>query len=356
MPIDKKSVKAALDEHQSEQKAHNAALPRAVRGQRPLYWLAQNKIALCNLHILAAPLAAGASCLLTHWAAQLSRGEQLIPNHINEEGWGAVCYLQRGHDIARVEYPRLEAAGADQEQVIVTPIDDIYELDDVLKEIKHLKLLIVDADFLFLDEDQNISMRVLVQKLDQVAKALNIAVILMTKLAGRRAEAERKLEEVCLFPEVSVVFTLERRGDDRVLRLVRNRIGNDEDALRFRLTARELETEGETAPVLEWLPSNIPDGSKHRFSELEKCIHWVRSFAVRGMRSNMLYEIADQMQGFSKSTVARALVPAGFKSCMITGSDDSRFAVILHLLDDPKTAIDKGMLLGANQLDDDEEL
>lgn len=324
-------------ELEQAQKLQNTLVKRPVVKTRPLHWLARGKIALHSVHILAAAPGAGASCLMTHWAAQLSRGKELLPAHENEKGWASVCYLQLEHDIARIEYNRLTAAGADMGQIVVTPDADLYDLDEELKKMAGLKLLLVDADRAIVDEEQDVTLVKIIRGLATLAQQFRLAVVLVAKLPNSRAAADRRLAEICAISEASVIFALERRGEDRVLRTARNRIGSDEDLLRFRIVPRDLDVEGETAPAVEWLNEPQAGLAAYRFTELEKCIEWVRATAQRGMRSTTLYELALQLHGFSETTVKRALEPAGFKSCMVTGSDRKRVAILLHLFDDPKS-------------------
>ncbi len=191
-----KLLDAASEQIQADR--YGGFVLKTMAGYTPerIEWLWSNMLAKGMFHVFAGDSGIGKTLILINIAAILSRGG-IFPGEKKECKPGKVVYLSGEDGLNHTIGPRLEAAGADMDQMIQLPplncrgkqFDLATELDsiaDAVKEMGDVSLFIIDPVTSFcggkFDNDSVTSVRTITTKLGNFAEKTGAAVIALQHL------------------------------------------------------------------------------------------------------------------------------------------------------------------------------
>lgn len=301
----------------------------------PIEWIWKDRIARGKLHLIAGDPGLGKSQLAIYLAATVSRGACWADGKGNAP-CGKVILICSEDDYASIVVPRLEAAGADRDKVVLLGgVNDGSQMFS-LANPKHIQLLkeAIDEDTIMVvidpissffgvgkvDTHKNSEVRGVLEPLNRIASEKNVAILAIThlnkqshtnaksKIAGSHAfvAAARIVYLVAPHPELS---------DMRVIVPVKTNIAKMPSGLIFGIKQKVTHDMIETS-CIEWYPEmDVPwtadeilqmQGGKRRKNKITECEEWLRKELEFGPRkATEIFEIGKQ-HGFSEPTIKRA--------------------------------------------------
>ncbi|RKY05872.1 MAG: hypothetical protein DRP56_08420, partial [Planctomycetota bacterium] len=165
---------------------------------KPVNWLWQDRFALGKLSALAGDCDLGKSFIALNMAALLSKGLPMPGEYGNYREVAGSIILTAEDGLDDTVKPRLDAMGADCEQIIAlrgTKLDDREQEFDLLRDVEHLqasitrvpncKLIMIDPVSSYLggvDTHRDAAVRSALRPLAEMADEMNVAIICISHL------------------------------------------------------------------------------------------------------------------------------------------------------------------------------
>lgn len=237
---------------------------------KPIRWLWENTFAFGKLSLIAGDPGLGKSQLSLSLAAIVSTGGTL-PNRQRCEA-GDVLLITGEDDIADTIRPRLEAAGADVNRILVVegvpiqgaprPINlatDAARIAQYVRGLPDLRLVIIDPITAFLgdtDSHKTAEVRALLRDLARFASDTGAAVLAITHLnkSSGTAAIGRITGSIGFVAAARAAYVVTRDKADESLRVmapVKNNIGDDRTAYFFKVESVTLDSGIRTSRV-DW--------------------------------------------------------------------------------------------------------
>lgn len=237
---------------------------------KPIRWLWENTFAFGKLSLIAGDPGLGKSQLSLSLAATVSTGGTL-PNRQRCDA-GDVLLITGEDDIADTIRPRLEAAGADVNRILVVegvpiqgaarPINlatDAARIAQYVRDLPDLRLVIIDPITAFLgdtDSHKTAEVRALLRDLARFASDTGAAVLAITHLnkSSGTAAIGRITGSIGFVAAARAAYVVTRDKADESLRVmapVKNNIGDDRTAYFFKVESVTLDSGIRTSRV-DW--------------------------------------------------------------------------------------------------------
>lgn len=305
-----------MKEEKQEQKDELKMIKMSDIEAQEIEWLWYPFIPFGKLTIIQGDPGDGKTTLVLNIAAKLSKGEGLDENMKLDEAMN-IIYQTAEDGLADTVKPRLEAAGADCENVLVIDESDksLSMVDERLEEaiIKSgARMLILDPIQAYLggtmDMNRANESRDMTKKLGAVAERTRCAVILighMNKAAGNKA-AYRGIGSIDFFAVARSVILVGRvEGEENVRAVVqiKNNLASFGHPKAFQLSERGFDWLGDYEISVE----EVLGGIVPKVNKLEQAKKLLRDFAETNntISSKEIVEIAEE-QGISKRTLESA--------------------------------------------------
>ena len=238
----------------------------------PIQWLWPNRIARGKLTLLAGAPGAGKSALATTIVAAVTTGGS-FPCEEGRAPYGSALIVCP-HADPDVLLPRLKAAGADLARAHLVrevpgpkgprPFDvatDMPLLDDAVRNIKDLRLIVIDGFTLPTRRAGAPQAHALLKSLAALAESHAVSVMLVMQPAGRDHFSNKPVSFHPLALEAArAAFLIETDPADekrRLLQQIKNEFAPDRGMLAFRITAHQTGP-GLTAARIVFEPQHHP--------------------------------------------------------------------------------------------------
>src|SRR5262245_55840965 len=324
----------------AEAKAPVKVLPFAQLEAKPLEWLWPGWIPRGALTLVDGDPGVSKSTLLLDVAARVTTGKPMPECGGKPGETGKVLIINVEDDPRRVLKPRLRAARADLERVIVpldesgqscwcpTLPDDLGQIEALIRE-HNVQLVILDPLSAFFsgktDTHKDASVRSVLSKLSAVATATGAAIVVvrhLNKLIGGPA-MYRGGGSIGIIGGARAAFLVAKDPDDadaRLMAMVKSNWGQLPTALRYRINRVRLQvdqfkgraiyaTQFEKAPgVYANALVKPPDGGE---SKLDTAVQLLRDWLQDGSRPQKEIRKLAKQAGISWPTIRRAKPDAG---------------------------------------------
>jgi len=280
-------------------------------------WLARGVLAL-----LDGDPGLGKSTLAAELAARISRGDGQQPP-------ASVLILSAEDDPARVIRPRLEAAGADLQRILLLesvgeeerPVqlpEDCATLDEII-EREQVALVIIDPLMAFLGRGVNASsdahVRRALHRLKRLAEKHQCAILIIRHLtkASHLPALYRGGGSIGILGACRLAWIVGKDPADetaRVLAMNKSNLGPPPKSLRYRLEQTgdvcRLAWAGECGWSAEEILRPMSEEKVKELSRVEECAKWLGELLANGPMLTMDLELQAALAEFSQTTVKRA--------------------------------------------------
>jgi hypothetical protein len=349
------------DEGEEPQRPELTATPASEIEPEPIRWLWPNRIAEGKLTIVAGFPDAGKSQITINMAATVSNGGEW-PNGEGRSERGATLYLSAEDDASDTIVPRLKAAGADLDQVLVLSsivrlpgrsrvfnlADDLTRLGHLIKDQRtkgrNVRLVIVDPISAYMggrnkgDTFKNTDVRAMLTPLTEWASMFNVAVVAISHFnKGGNANALYKVTDSLAFTAAArtVWLTGEQDGQKMMLKGKHN-IGSDPGGLAYSIEGVDIGG-GINAPRIVWgdvvtlSADEVLNARKERGSNsTEDATEWLENYLSDGPRAADEVQAAARAAGHSRYALLQAKQRLGVKSVKDGFDSDWRWVLPLE--------------------------
>lgn len=303
----------------------------------PMQWLWKDWLALGKLHILAGAPGAGKTTIAMDVAATITAGKNW-PDETSGIN-GEVLIWSSEDSYADTLGPRLDAAGADldkvhyateikegEKRIYFDPAKDLSLLESAARNMKNLKLIIIDPIVSAMSGDghKNNEVRKCLQPIVDIAEKLGVAILGIThfsKGTQGRDPAERVNGSVAFTGVARFVWVVakgkDKEGEEkRVLSLAKTNFSAGDGGFAYLIEEEELSNhpdilttrvnwngtlDGEAFDIVQSVERVDKKGS------LMEAEEFIEDILQNGpMASNDLFEYGES-EGFKKRTIQRAL-------------------------------------------------
>ena len=293
-----------------------------------LSWLWPQRIPQSKLTLLVGNPGVGKSFLTTDIAARISTG-RAWPDQMLRRKPGSVIMLSAEDDIADTIRPRLDAAGADVSRIhlikglirpntdyigMFTLDQDVHRLHLLLKEIKDVKLIIIDPITAYMgkaDSNNGGDVRGVLTPLASLASEFRITVLAVTHLnKGQGGMAlYRALGSISYTAAPRAVHLVGTNPEDKEQRLIlpiKLNVGKMPPGIAYRIVdGKILWDKGEVNQTPESLLNFEHDASEEP-SALVEAMDWLRLKLADGPRKSSELQCESRRDGISWATIRRA--------------------------------------------------
>ncbi len=303
---------------------------------KPLNWLWNNRIPLGKLSLLGGDPGLGKTLVSIDIIARVTTGRS-FPDK-GECPRGACAILASEDDAADTIAPRLQAAGADLNQVmllgdVIEPngritsysLQNISLLEEVLRSIPNIRLLVIDPLKQYcagVDTHKNADTRAILAPLTQMAARLEIAVIGIEHLNKSTSETplHRLSGSIAFVAAARAAFAITKDQDDPTRRLMlplKANLSKETPGLAYSV----IDHDG--LPIVQWELEPVTQSAEEAFSTEEqidrKFILEETKAALIELLINGARKRADvfrdlKKQDFTDSTIKRAACKLGIES------------------------------------------
>src|SRR5207248_2815757 len=262
--------------------------------RQPVQWLKPDWLARGVLTLLDGDPGLGKSTLAAELAARISRGDGQQPP-------ASVLILSAEDDPARVIRPRLEAAGADLQRILLLesvgpeerPVqlpEDCDTLGQLIAE-HHIGLVIVDPLMAFLGRGVNASsdahVRRALHRLKRLAEQHQCAILIIRHLnkASHLPALYRGGGSIGILGACRLAWIVAKDPADetaRVLAMNKSNLGPPPKSLRYRLEQAgdvcRLAWAGECSWSAEEILRPMSEEKVKELGRVEECMQWLREF------------------------------------------------------------------------------
>jgi putative DNA primase/helicase len=241
--------------------------PQAVR------WLWPKRLPIGKLTILAGEPGLGKSQFTCAVAAAVTNGGPL-PCDEGSAPSGSVIILSAEDDAEDTIRPRLDAAGADTDRVMIVAAvqdrdgngrrsfnlqGDLALLEKLVQRMGDVLLVIIDPVSSYLgkvDSHKNAELRAVLEPVGEMAARLGVAVLAVTHLnkSGGGSANNRFIGSIAFVAAARAAFIIARDPDDKDRRLMiptKNNLGPEGQGLAFRIGLIDI-GKGILAPMILW--------------------------------------------------------------------------------------------------------
>jgi putative DNA primase/helicase len=303
---------------------------------KPIRWLWPGRIARGKVSMLAGHPGLGKSQLTASMAAIVTTGGYWPVDKTRCER-GNVVFISAEDDVADTIRPRLEAAGADLDRVVILDAvledggtrqrafnlkADLSRLGQMLEYIGDVALVVIDPITAYLgntDSHKNADMRALLSPLGELAGRHGAAVVCVSHLnKGGGGEALMRVTGSLAFVAAArAAFLIARDQGDKHRRLflpIKNNIGNDESGLAFTIESATLSGGIETS-LVSWENEAVtitadeamaPEGDPEERSVLDDAKVFLTNLLADGPVSSRQIRADAEGAGFAWRTIQRA--------------------------------------------------
>ena len=239
----------------------------------PISWLWPNRIARGKVTIVAGEPGLGKSQLTCAIAATVTNAGQW-PCDEGRAPAGNVIILSAEDDAADTIRPRLDAAGADVNKVLIVSAvqcadgrgrrsfslqADLLALEQAIGQAGDVLLVIIDPVSSYLgkvDSHKNAELRAVLEPLGEMAARLGVAVLAITHLSksGTGSANNRFIGSIAFVAAARAAYIVARDHDDNDRRLflpTKNNVGPEGSGLAFRMGLQKV-SDAIFAPMILW--------------------------------------------------------------------------------------------------------
>ncbi|REJ91095.1 MAG: hypothetical protein DWQ34_15780 [Planctomycetota bacterium] len=307
-----------------------------------LQWLWPGRIPLGKLTLLAGDPGLGKSMVSIDITARVSRGGSWPDNSLMTQPVGTVIMFNAEDDLEDTIAPRLDAARADDRQIIAvegveahsekdryertfTLQSDLPRLEELLDVNPDTRLVVVDPISAYcgnVDTHKNSDVRSLLAPLAQLAGRRRIAVVAITHLTkgvGSKA-VYRAMGSLAFAAAARAVWTIVQDADDRQRRLLlpaKLNLAHSPDGLAYRIKESCVVWDADPIPMhaddafAAEVAAQNGRGTSKRATLKQEAMEWLQSVLTDVPRSaSEIAEEGDQ-SGFDKRTLQRAYKALG---------------------------------------------
>ncbi len=246
---------------------------------KPIDWLWPNQIAKGKVTIISGDPGLGKSQLTAYFAATVSNGLVWPKSQTNCQ-IGKAIFLSAEDDVEDTIHPRLEAAGADLNNIYTISAvqdkqnknlrffnlsSDIDILKDTINELNNdVSLIVIDPITAYLgnaDSYKTSDVRGILAPLSKLAADANIAIVCISHLNKNKSQnaISRTTGSGAFVAAARAAYIVCKNPNDECQRLllpVKNNIANDQLKFAFSITPVVL-TNGISTSKIEWLDTEI---------------------------------------------------------------------------------------------------
>lgn len=310
-----------------------------VRPQ-PVDWLWPGRFALGKLTLIAGDPGLGKSFVTLDMAARVSRGRGWPDARGVPTTPGGVVLLSAEDSVADTIRPRLDAAGADLDRIVVLDAIrsgksartfdlscDLPALEEAIRSVEGCRLVVIDPVTAYLggvDSHKNADIRGLLAPLGAIAERHRVAVVAVTHLNKSQGGPAiyRAMGSLAFAAAARAAWAVSKDAADpsrRLLLPIKNNIAPDTGGLAYRIEPRGVDG----CPAVAWEPDPVNVSADEALagdrkegggrSERDDAAAWLRDYLADGpkLAQDVLRE--SKAAGFSKRTIDRAKAPAGVR-------------------------------------------
>ena len=270
---------------------------------KPLRWVWNNRIPLGKLSLLGGDPGLGKTLVSNDLIARVTTGRNFPDNEASTQG--ACAILASEDDAADTIVPRLQAASADLNQVVL--LGDVIEsngsfssyslqnidlLENALKSIPNLKLLVIDPLKQYcasVDTHKNADTRAILAPLTQMAARLNIAIIGIEHLnkSGSDTPLHRISGSIAFVAAARSAYAIIKDQDDPSRRLMlplKANLSKEVTGLAYSV----IDQDG--MPVVQWEKEPVTQSAEEAFSSDDQID---RKYAIDEAKSMLIELLID---------------------------------------------------------------
>lgn len=299
--------------------------------KQELRWLWPGRVPLGKLTLFAGDPGLGKSFVTLDIAARVTRGTDW-PDGTAACKRGSVIVLSAEDDPGDTIRPRLEAAGADLNNVHVLQAvrrakptgeqslehfsleADLFALQDAIVSLSDVRLIVIDPVSAYLggvDSHVNANVRTLLAPLSAMAAATRVAVVTVTHLNKSNSSAlYRASGSVAFVAAARAVWLFAKNPDDAAQRLMlpgKMNLAPEQGGMGYRLEAKRDGAVVVWGGVVSVSAEAVlePEGTERRSERLE-AMDWLRGKLADGPVAQRKLKADAAKEGFAWATVRRA--------------------------------------------------
>lgn len=299
-------------------------------------WLWPNRIPLGKITLIQGDPSVGKTTLVLDIAARVTTGRPWPDRSDIAPPIGDVFILTAEDGVADTIKPRLRAAGADVDRVVVvegvaTPTPDVtdpvsfdrhlYLLESAIRDAREPRLVLIDPISAYLgavDSHMNADVRRVLGPVSKLAERLKVAIVGITHLnkSGGTKAMYRGTGSLAFVAASRACYQVSKDPADRTRRLmmeVKNNLGPPMPGLAYRLVGEPPRLEWENGPIEMTADEAIaaeavpPEPSTLR----DDAVRWLVAFLSDGPKPQREVLAAARRAGFSERTLDRSKPLAG---------------------------------------------
>ena len=316
---------------------------------KPIEWLWEGKIAKGKVSMIAGHPGLGKSQMTINIAGIVSNGGEFPGGAKCKQG--KVLFFSAEDDIEDTINPRLQAVGANRENIFIFDLvrknnkeeffnlsEDTKLLENAIKEIEDVSLIIVDPITAFLGKDvdshKNSDIRALLAVFSKLASTYGIAIVMVSHLNKTQGgNAMSQISGSLAFPAAAraVYMVLKDENDEsrRLFLTAKNNLAQDKGGFAFKVDGVTIGNDINTSKIVwekEPVTTSLADMMKTTNKDYEggvskDIIQWLEEYLRKFPEGKAPSQVilAAEKQGISRATLYRARDSAFIDSIPPTG-------------------------------------